>query len=141
MRGKGLLSRCVARLMGLPAEGTDVALTVRFTQTPTRERWTRRFGDKEFCSEMTAGSGREEGLLIERFGPCSVGLALVWDATQLNFVVRRCRLGPIPLPRWLSPTSDTHETVVNERFHFDVTIAHPLLGLLVQYRGWLEPND
>jgi hypothetical protein len=140
VRGKGLLSRLVAALMGLPSEGTDVPLTVRFTQSRGRERWTRRFGDKEFHSEMSAGSGREEGLLIERFGPCSVGLALVWETPRLKFIVRRCRLGPISLPRWLSPTSDTYETAEEGRFHFDVTIAHPLLGLLVRYRGWLEPN-
>jgi len=26
------------------------------------------------------------------------------------------------------------------RFRFHVEISHPLTGLIVRYRGWLEPN-
>ena len=38
------------------------------------------------------------------------------------------------------PKSETFEEVGKDgRFRFDVSISLPLIGLLVRYRGWLEP--
>jgi hypothetical protein len=139
-RGKSWMARLVGWMVGFPPTAADVPITVRLEPSSMRERWTRRFGNREFHSEMSAGTGAEAGLLVERFGPLSIGLALVWEAPRLKFVVRRCRIGPILLPRWLAPISATHETVEHDRFHFDVSIAHPLIGLLVRYRGWLIPD-
>ena len=45
----------------------------------------------------------------------------------------------IPLPLWLAPTTTAHEEIVDGRFHFDVEIGHPLTGMIVLYRGWLQP--
>jgi hypothetical protein len=36
------------------------------------------------------------------------------------------------------PRGIAREYEANGRFHFDVPIALPLIGLLVHYRGWLE---
>ena len=140
VRGTSWLGRLIGRLIGLPRAGSDIPVSVQFEQTSTRERWTRRFGTREFHSQMTAGTGVEEGLLIERFGPFSLALALVWNAPRLKFIVRRWRIGPMPLPLWLAPVSETYETVEQQRFNFDVGISHRWLGLLVRYRGWLVPR-
>jgi hypothetical protein len=41
----------------------------------------------------------------------------------------------------LAPRSDASEfTGPDGRFHFDVRISLPIGGLLVHYRGWLEPD-
>ena len=138
--GRQPLARLIAWCFRLPTTATDVPITVSFDPTPESERWTRRFGPREMHSEMSLGRGAEEGLLIERFGPFSIALAVIWEAPRLKFVVRGWRIGPILLPRWLAPISETHESVEQGRFHFDVSIAHPLVGLLVRYRGWLVPE-
>lgn len=140
-RGSNVLAKLVALVIGLPSAGADIPLSVRFTQTPTHERWTRKFGAQEFHSDMSEGQGRETGLLIERFGPFSLAMALVWRAERLAFVIRRWRLGPIPLPLWLAPRSTTHESVVDGRFNFDVGISLPVIGSVVRYRGWLSGSD
>jgi hypothetical protein len=140
-RGNNWVARIIATIIGFPRAGADIPVEVHIERKGSRELWTRRFCAKAFHSEMSAGKGREEGLLIERFGPISIGIALVWDAPYLRFVVRTCRFGPIPLPLWLAPASDTHESVIDGRFCFDVSITHPLVGLLVRYRGWLIPGS
>jgi hypothetical protein len=144
IRGKGLIARLIGSIVGFPASATDIPITVSFDPTSTRERWIRRFGVRqgmrEFRSELSAGAGFEEGLLIERFGPLSISLALVWEAPRLKFIVRGWRLGPIPLPLRLAPISETYESAEHDRFNFDVGISHPLAGLLVRYRGWLDPQ-
>lgn len=64
----GLLPRLICTLMGLPKPGQDVPVTVIFDRTPTAEHWLRRFGNRHYASSLTAGTGAETGLLIERMG-------------------------------------------------------------------------
>ena len=44
------------------------------------------------------------------------------------------------MPRFLLPGGHAFETVDNDRFNFDVEIAMPLVGSIVAYRGWLQPD-
>jgi len=136
-RGDGLLSRLVARLIGFPAAGADVAVKVRFDIDADGETWTRTFGTHGFSSRQFAGRGRSERLLCEGFGPLTFAMALVAGENRLSLVLRRWSLLGLPLPMWLCPRSNAYETVEDGRFRFQVEISHPLAGLIVRYRGWL----
>ena len=102
------------------------------------EVWTRDFGGATFSSRQSIGKGRDEALLVERFGPFSFSLALVVDEGKLRLVTRRWSLLGLPLPLALSPRSDAFEEERDGRFRFHVEIGHPLTGLIVRYRGWLR---
>ncbi len=66
-------------------------------------------------------------------------MALVVEPSRLKFVVRRWLLLGIPLPLCLGPHIAAIESVDGEgAFNFDITIRHPLVGLLVHYAGWLR---
>ena len=106
--------------------------------TPSGETWTRTFGDQSFSSHQFAGRGRSEQLLCESFGPLTFAMALVPEGERLKLVLRRWSAFGIPLPMWLCPRSNSFETVEDGRFRFHVEISHPLLGLIVRYRGSLE---
>jgi hypothetical protein len=41
---------------------------------------------------------------------------------------------------WLCPRSTAFEAVEDGRFRFHVEISHPLTGMIVRYRGRLEPS-
>ena len=43
------------------------------------------------------------------------------------------------MPRFLMPTGTSFEEERDGQFHFDVEIATPLTGLIVAYKGRLEP--
>jgi len=116
----------------------DVPVTVRFAVQLRAEIWTRVFGKDTFLSHQFLGRGRSERLLSERFGPLTFGVALVADGPHLRLFLRRWSAFGIPLPMWLCPRSVAHETDENGRFHFHIEISHPLTGLIVRYRGWLE---
>ena len=103
------------------------------------ERWTRTFAGRRFSSLQTEGHGRNEALLVERFGAVSVALAVVVEGGRLQLVPRRWSLLGIPLPRALLPGDDSFEYEVDGRFVFDVEIGAPLVGRIVHYRGTLEP--
>lgn len=134
-RGTGLLARMVASIIGFPAAGQDVPVTVRFSLDQGTERWERDFGGKRFVSYQSAGKG---GLVDERFGPFTFGLQLHLADGKLHLLMRRWRLCGIPLPAFLAPGGNTYEHVENGRFCFHVDIVQPGIGLIVRYRGWLE---
>jgi hypothetical protein len=68
-------------------------------------------------------------------------MALVPENGRLSLVLRRWSAFGLPLPMWLCPRSDAYEETESGRFHFHVRIGHPFAGLIVQYKGWLEPDQ
>jgi hypothetical protein len=138
LRGRHPLARAVAFAVGFPVAGHQVPVQVLFTPEAGGERWTRTFAGRSFTSFQSAGRGRSAHLLRERFGPLTFDLALVLDGGKLRLVVRRWSLWGMPLPRFLAPSGDCHESAIDDRFHFNVEIRHRLIGLIVGYRGWLE---
>lgn len=138
-RGKGLLARVVAAVVGFPKPGKDIPVRVEFTAQSEVETWTRTFAGKTFTSRQFAGSGRSEGLLCEQFGPLTFAMALVAHDGRLLLVLRRWSFLGLPLPMWLCPRSDSYEHAADGKFHFHVDISHPLIGLIVRYEGALAP--
>jgi hypothetical protein len=110
---------------------------VQLTKDGDGERWVRTSGESTFSSIQVPGRGRSEWLVRERFGPVSVDMALVVDGQTLHYVVRRWAFFGISLPLFLGPRSTAVESAKEGKFRFDVTISHPLTGLIVQYRGLL----
>lgn len=136
-RGGGLLARLVARCIGFPGAGEQVPVTVTLAPEGDGERWTRDFGGRRFSSLQSRGHGRDEALLLERFGLITVALALVVEGDRLHLLPRRWSCLGLPLPQALLPAGTTFETERDGRFVFNVEIAAPLVGLIVAYRGTL----
>jgi len=139
-RGKSLLSRLVAAIVGFPPAGDDVPVKVDFRTDEGREHWRRDFAGKSFTSTQEEGRRRNARLLCERFGPLNLAMALVIEGERLRLVMRRWTIFGVPLPLALAPQSDTYEHVEDGRFRFHVEISHPITGLIVRYRGWLAPQ-
>jgi Domain of unknown function (DUF4166)/Saccharopine dehydrogenase NADP binding domain len=139
-RGSGLLSRLVAAFFGFPPSEPETPLRVSFERRGVSETWRRHFGTRSFASLQKAGFGRCEHLLVERFGPFSVALALVVENGTLSFVSRGWRFLGLPLPAILRPRGHSYEREEDGRFLFQAEIAHPLTGLIVRYRGSLTPR-
>ena len=81
-RGKGLLARLAAAIVGFPQAGENVPVRVDFKVEHGRERWTRSFAGRAFHSTQEQGRGRFEWLVCERFGPLCAGMALVHRRRQ-----------------------------------------------------------
>ncbi len=137
-RGRGLLARTIAAVLGLPAAGTRVPVSVTFSEESGGERWTRNFSGKIFSSLQTPGDGKERHLLVERFGAIAIAMALVVDGGRLYLIPRSWRLWRLPLPKRVLPSGVTYESQEQEKFCFNVEIAMPVIGLIVAYRGALE---
>ena len=139
-RGSHLFARLIATVIGLPAAGLEVPVTVDFAVRNGVETWRRTFAGRSFASRQYEGHGRFAHLVVEQFGPFAIGLAPVIDGGRLRIVVRRWGLFGLPLPAWLAPGGETFEREDDGRFHFHVEIGTRLTGLIVRYRGWLLPT-
>ena len=139
-RGRGPAVALVAALVGFPKAASRAQVTVKFTPENGAERWVRSFDGKSFSSVQSAGEGRNEYLLVERFGIASFAMALVVEGDRLILAPRRWSLLGLPMPRFFLPTGSSFETVQEGQFCFDVQIAIPLIGLIVAYKGRLDPS-
>ena len=132
----GPLAALVARIVGFPKAQAACRAEVAIEADGDRSVWRRRIGGHGFASVLS--HPRPGGRVSERFGPLSMDLTLTPEGERLVYRVDGWRLGPIPLPRALAPSTRAHEEVDGEgRFVFDVEISAPLIGRLVRYRGWL----
>lgn len=139
-RGTNIVSRMIGAVFGFPNAASDVPVTVRFTVANGTETWMRTFGNQSFSSVQSQGRGRADKLIEERFGPFSFALAVVTTPERLSLFVRRWTVFGLPLPLALAPVGDAFEVVEDGRFCFYVAITLPVIGLLVRYRGFLEPR-
>jgi hypothetical protein len=133
-----LFGRLISTLFGFPPSGCNVAVTVTVDRRGGDEIWTRDFAGRRFASHL-ATEGRN--IVSERFGPFTILLRVKARGGEIEMPVVGWRIGPVKLPLALAPKSETREFAGDDgRFHFDVGIALPLVGLLAHYRGWLEPK-
>lgn len=130
----GPLARLVARLFALPAAGSAIPLHLWMREENGVETWTRTFGARSFSSRLW----QRGPLLVEQFGPFRFGMDLAPEPNGLSMPLRRWWFGPLPMPLFLAPRIRGREQERNGRFHFDVEIRLPLVGLLARYRGWLR---
>ena len=140
-RSTGLLANLIADMMRFPATSRDVPVSVSFETSNEVEHWHRDFAGSKFSSRVYAGRGAYEGFLVEQFGVIKVAVDLTQVEDRLHFTTVRWSLLSIPLPRILMPSGESYETEGNGRFHFNIEICAPLIGLIVAYRGWLNPDD
>ncbi len=141
VRGKGPLAWFAGLIMGFPKAGEGVPVTVKFTAERGGELWRRTFAGQSFQSFQEDGRGRSEGLVVERFGPIGIAMAVLVEGERLVLAIRRVTVFGIPLPAWLRPGGVAYEHVEGGRFNFFVEIRAPLAGLIVGYRGWLVESS
>ncbi len=137
-RGTSVFSRLIGWVSGLPEAGSDVPAEVRFVPEDRVEHWRRTFGNASFQTRLTASPDRT-GHVVERVGPMRFLLAIPVDDDGLSMILEGMWVFGLPVPRLLWPRVRATERVADGLFAFDVTISAPLAGLIIRYRGRLQP--
>lgn len=140
IRGTNLISRLVGWLVGFPPATPSTDVHVAMQRTARGETWTRRFGRYTFRSYLAPAKHNAIGHVTERFGFLAFRIDLAASAQDLSFPVSKGTALGLPLPAFLLPASDTREYVDEAgRACFDVSVALPLIGKIVGYKGYLTP--
>lgn len=131
-------ARCLRRLLGLPTPGPRQALALTIERHGTREVWARRFTGR--CMQSTLDRRAGSPLLYERLGPATLGFALHRDGDAIDWQLRSLHVFGLSLPRALRGRVFSRSGVREGRYCFSVDVRLPLLGQLIAYDGWLEPQ-
>ncbi len=126
--------RLVSALFALPKTAAEAPFRFELVADARQETWRRHFPGRSMVSRMQAGPG----MLVERFGPISFYFRLKGSDGQLDMLLHTVTVFGIRAPRRLMPTVSAHETGADGRLHFAVSAHLPLVGLLAEYRGYLE---
>ena len=130
------MRNALASLLGLPAAGQNVSVRVEVKVEGDRERWVRQFeGRRVETVQWLHG-----GLLMESFGATTFASSLTIEGPCLRYEFRRAWFAGIPLPRRLAPVVDGRVYAGDGGWRVAVRISAPLLGELVRYEGWVEPE-
>lgn len=135
VRGSSRLAGLLCSLMRMPAAGRDQPLTITFSVEGDGERWDRRFAGSRLISYQRGGNG----IILERIGPIAMELVPMGSPEGLGCRLRGLRFVGLPLPMFVVPTATTWEYEEEGRYCFDIEASLAGLGLLVRYKGWLEP--
>ena len=138
-RGTSPLARLICAAAKIPASGENVVVETSFDPVDNGERWTRRFGDDEFHTEMKLVRVAPHAELTEQFGPLKFRLRLTAHEHGVDMTPEGVSVFGLPLPRFLCPEAVGLERVRDGKYHFDVTVRFPVAGDIITYAGWLEP--
>lgn len=131
-------ARLLRRLLGLPPPGPQQPLALTIERHGTREVWTRRFTGRRMQS--TLDRRPDSPLLYERLGPATLGFALHRDGDAIDWQLRHLHVFGLPMPRALRGKVLSRSGCRDGRYHFSVDVRLPVLGQLIAYEGWLEPQ-
>jgi hypothetical protein len=133
----------IGKLMGwvfaLPKTTDKTHFSFEIEANTTAETWRRHFPGRLMTSRMSMIAGR----LVERLGPVDLHFRLKTDSGQLVMLLERVIFCGIPCPGFLLPSVIAAETASPGKLHFNVAARLPLVGLLSEYRGFLnvEPEE
>ena len=122
-------------------EPEDTPVHVEFEADKHGETWTRTFGTHSFCQPPVRGRGSVAAADVRALRPAA-HLRWRWLSGEGAADARPAPLGPVwayrcrcgsararhPSRQWKTAASASMSR-----------LSHPLTGMIVRYRGWLEP--
>lgn len=142
LRGRGPVHALLGRLLRLPPAGKETPLRLQVVVKGEREHWFRVF-ETDPVVTLNAVQSARDGLLEETFGPMRLGFRPSATPDGLRFEQAHCRLGPLTLPRAISPRAGAELTADDggNGWHIDVHLEAPLLGPVLRYRGRVVESE
>jgi hypothetical protein len=98
------------------------------------ESWIRQFPTLTMTSQIRLVDGQVE----ERLGAVQLTFKLAAVDGTLKMELARMRFLGVPCPKWLMPRILAEETGTEDRLHFRVIAALPLVGFVASYFGHLD---
>jgi hypothetical protein len=136
VRGRGWLRNVAASLLKMPTAGQDLPVELEVVVEGDKERWARHFPGRQLITVQWA----EGDTLLERFGWGTFACKLVVDGSCLRYEFQRAWFAGVPLPGRLAPVVNGLVIARDSGWQVVVHASLPLLGEIVHYEGWVEPE-
>ena len=128
------VARCLARCLGAPLCDEQGSLRFELEADGASECWVRHFPRKTMQSRLESAS---EGI-VEHLGAARLTFALRATPEMLQMRLVGLHFLGVPCPRWLLPAVVAEETASPGRLHFRVQASMRVVGMVANYRGYLD---
>ncbi|MGC4015845.1 MAG: DUF4166 domain-containing protein [Luteolibacter sp.] len=135
-RAAGPLRNALTSLLGLPRAGMDVPVRLEVEIEGDRELWVRHLQGRR----LKTVQWMRGDLLMESYGLSTFSSVLIVEGSCIRYEFRRAWVMGVPLPHWLTPLVEGRVDAGDDGWRLAVRIEAPLLGELVHYKGWVEPE-
>lgn len=135
IRGRNALAVLIAKFFRFPSSGSNLSAHVHMREENGVETWNRNFDGQRFASRLS----QMENLLYERFGPFKFAMELRRTKDGLSMHIYKAYCFGIRFPLALAPKIEAKEFEAENKFHFYVDIALPIVGRIILYQGNLQP--
>jgi hypothetical protein len=135
---QGMLARILRKLGGFPEPvSQEVDITLKVIRSESQERWLRNIGTARFSSALTRINS--ENVLSEDFGLLRFRFSLSVRDERIHWNLVGWSFAGIPMLDDVGPEATVWEGVnANGNYEFAVKIELPLVGVLMDYSGWLD---
>lgn len=82
---------------------------------------------------------KADGYWVEQTGPIQLFLTVDIKDTGWYWRCLQVKIKGIRVPLWLFPQTFACKTIEHDQYRFAVSIAVPLIGRVLSYRGLLNP--
>ena len=140
--GRGLggwLGRMALHRLGIDPTAGPHMLTVSIHHDSQGLHWARRFNDgREYVSLFQPHGQWPTGHWIEHAGPLALKLDVDFVDGGWRWRPLQYRLLGFRLPSWILPTVDAGKHIAADAYVFDIHIALPMVGTVLDYGGKLQ---
>jgi len=126
-------ARLLALCLGTPRRAQNGPFQFELDARPEEETWTRYFPSRTMTSRLRLAKAQ----VVEYLGAARLSFDVCEVGGRLEMRLQRLHILGIPCPRWLMPRLAAIETGEEDRLHFQIHAALPLVGVVAGYRGHL----
>lgn len=131
----GFMARMLRKVGGFPSPASEASLTVKVIRTEVQERWLRSFNNTQFSSTLTRVN--RTNLLCEDFGLFNFFYTLRVRNERIVWQLERWSFAGIPMLDSLVEVTASEGVTPEGNYSFAVKMEFPLVGVLLDYTGWL----
>lgn len=128
------IGRLMGKVFALPKTTEETGFSFELEADTVRETWRRYFPGRLMTSRIRVVAGT----LVERLGPVDLHFRLKADSGQMVMLLQAITVWGIPCPKFLVPSVLAEESASPGKLHFNVAAHLPVIGLLAEYRGYLN---
>ncbi|WP_444940765.1 DUF4166 domain-containing protein [Microbulbifer sp. ZKSA004] len=136
----GIIGKRIAGKLGVPKNTNASPFSVNIQHTPDKLIWSRTFSNSHpMISEFVPiGTRGEAGYWLEKTGITNIRLGVSIEEGNWFWVPLSVSILHIPIPSALRPSICAGKSIINNQYHFEVSISLPILGFSFGYSGILR---
>ncbi|WNZ55681.1 DUF4166 domain-containing protein [Microbulbifer sp. MKSA007] len=136
----GIIGKRIAGKLGVPQNTRESPFSVNIQHTQHKLIWSRTFSNSHSMTSefVPIGTREKAGYWIEKTGIINIRLGVSIEEGNWFWAPQSVSILHIPIPSVLRPRIVAGKSIINNQYHFEVSISLPIIGFSFGYSGILR---